>query len=74
MNLIRFILISVIFYLILRSIINVFNILAGKKKNDDTNTRYNRNPKQNKYKIAKDDVIEANFEEIENADKPKEKS
>ncbi|PKL81900.1 MAG: hypothetical protein CVV24_12895 [Ignavibacteriae bacterium HGW-Ignavibacteriae-3] len=63
MNLIRIILWAVIIYLIFSTIRNLFRYLssAGKSgKNGETKKK-----KQGKYKIEKEDVIEAHFEEID---------
>ncbi len=72
MSLLRFILYSMIFYLVLRTIKNVINYLAPKKNNSD---KKNVNPAPSKYKIEKEDVIEAHFEELNSAksENPKEK-
>lgn len=72
MSLLRLILWSLIFYLIIRTIKNVMNFLAPNKNNPpkkDVNTT------SSKYKIDKEDVIEAHFEDLNSAksENPKEK-
>lgn len=71
MSLIRFILWSLIFYLVFRTIRNVINALSPKKNTQPQNKMQSA---PSKYKIEKDDVIDADFEEIKNSDKSKDKS
>jgi len=73
MSLLRFILWSLIFYLVLRTIKNVMNFLSPNKNNPP---KKNVNTTPSKYKIDKEDVIEAHFEELDStkSENPKEKS
>lgn len=73
MSLLRFILYSLIFYLVLRAIKNVVNFLSPNKNNP---SKKKVNTTSSKYKIGKEDVIEAHFEELDSAksEKPKDKS
>ena len=73
MSLLRFILYSLIFYLVLRTIKNVINFFTLNKGNTP---KKNVDTTSSKYKIDKEDVIEAHFEELDSAksENPKEKS
>ncbi len=74
MSLLRLILWSLIFYLIFNTARNVLRFLSSNRtqKNPDEV----KQQKQGKYKIEKEDVIDAHFEEIdqEKSDKQKENS
>lgn len=73
MSLLRFILWSLIFYLVIKTIKNVMNYLSPNKNNP---SKKNVDTTHSKYKIDKEDVIEAHFEELDSAksENPKEKS
>jgi len=64
MSLLRLILWSLLFYLGFRVIKNVMNYLAPNKTNPPPK---NVNTVHSKYKIDKEDVIEAHFEELDSA-------
>lgn len=74
MSLLRLILWSLIFYLIFNTARNVLRFLSSNRtqKNPDEV----KQQKQGKYKIEKEDVIDAHFEEIDQdkSDKQKENS
>ncbi len=71
MSLLRFILYSLIFYLVIRTIRNVMNYFSPNKNVPPKNV----NTASSKYKIDKEDVIEAHFEDLNSAksENPKEK-
>jgi len=73
MTLLRFILWSLIFYLVFRTIKNVMSFLTSNKNNPPAKKV---NTTASKYKIDKEDVIEAHFEELDStkSENPKEKS
>ena len=72
MSLLKFILYSLLFYLVIRTIKNVMNFLAP---NRNTPPKKNVNTASSKYKIDKEDVIEAHFEDLNSpkSENPKEK-
>lgn len=74
MSLLRLILWATIFYLIFNTARNVLRFLSSNKPQKEQNEV--KQNKQGKYKIEKDDVIDAHFEEIdqEKSDKQKENS
>jgi len=72
MALLRFILYSIIFYVVVKTIRSVMNYLSPNKNKP----RNNVNTAPSKYKIDKEDVIEAHFEELdsEKSENSKDKS
>lgn len=74
MSLLRLILWSLIFYLIFNTARNVLRFLSSNKPPKDLGEV--KQQRQGKYKIEKEDVIDAHFEEIdqEKSDKQKENS
>ena len=73
MSLLRLILWSLVFYVIYKTVANVFKFFAASPGNSD---KPNIVQKPSKYNIGKDDVIDANFEEINSnkKEKPKDNS
>lgn len=63
MTLLRLFLWLIIFYLIVRTVRNVMKIFSTQNKNTPQNEV--KRQKQSKYRIEKEDVIDAHFEEIE---------
>ncbi|MEW6703108.1 MAG: hypothetical protein AB1298_10390 [Bacteroidota bacterium] len=74
MSLLRIILWSIIFYLVYRTAKNLIKLFFSSGSVKDENKI--KRQKQTKYKIEKDDVIDAHFEDIDStkSDKPKENS
>lgn len=73
MSLLRIILWSLVFYVVIKTIGNVFKFFAASA-GSTSNSHVAEKP--SKYSIAKDDVIEAHFEEIDSnkSEKPKDNS
>jgi hypothetical protein len=73
MSLLRLILWSLVFYVVIKTISNVFKFFAASTSSPSNSNTMGR---PSKYTIGKDDVIEAHFEEIDSnkSEKPKENS
>ena len=70
MSLLRIILFAVVFYFIFKMIKAIIRIFSENSKEKDTfvNTNYKRNQRS---KIDKKDVIDADFEELDDKEKEK---
>ncbi len=73
MSLLRLILWLLVFYVVIKTIGNVFKFFAAGTSNS---ANQNVGQKPSKYKIEKDDVIDAHFEDIDSnkSEKPKDNS
>jgi hypothetical protein len=71
MSFIRFVIWTLLFFLVYRIIGNVMKVVRGYNAKTKNEVKPNKN---SKYQIKKDDVIDAHFEEInsKNSDKSKE--
>lgn len=74
MSFIRIILLSILIYLFYKTVKNVIKFLTSGKSKSGSNEVGRK--KKSKYKIEKEDVIDAHFEEIssDKTDKQKENS
>lgn len=61
MSLIRFIILFIVGYFIYKGVKYIFGLMASRQ-----NQKFRRNTKQNGSKIDRKDIIDADFEEIEN--------
>lgn len=64
MGIIRIILWALLFYLILRTAKNIINIITSNKVGEKKSSTFK--PYKSKYNIRKEDVIDAEYEEINN--------
>jgi hypothetical protein len=71
MSLLRIILWSLIIYLVLRTVKNVAKVLGWNKSNSPKRETVKKS--ESKYRIKKEDVIEAEYEEITDSDSNKTK-
>lgn len=71
MSLLRIILWSIIIYLLYNTAKNVLRFLISSKPKSDSNEI--KQQKKTKYKIEKEDVIDAHFEEIDSSKSDKQK-
>ena len=62
MSLLRFLLWSLIFYLIFRTMKNIYIAVTGSKNNEEQTVKVKKAAKP--YRIKSEDIIEAQFEEI----------
>jgi hypothetical protein len=73
MSLLRFILWSLVFYVIYKTVANIFKFFSAAPQ---SSSAPNVSSKPSKYNIGKEDVIEAHFEDIDSnkSEQPKENS
>lgn len=64
MGLLRIILWGLLFYLVLKTAKNIMGILASSKSGDKKTSSFK--PYKSKYNIRKEDVIDAEYEDLSN--------
>lgn len=64
MGLLRILLWALLFYLVLKTAKNIMSIFASNKNSEKKNNTFR--PYKSKYNIRKEDVIDAEYEEINN--------
>lgn len=72
MGLLRIILWALLFYLVLKTAKNIMGILASNKTSDKKTSTFK--PYKSKYNIRKEDVIDAEYEDLTNNGKDNSKN
>ena len=60
-----------IFYLAFKAIKYFVQMLSGPKEGEEVKSSFNRKKEKNKFSINREDIIEADFEEIKESDSEK---
>ncbi len=69
MKLFQILLYGFLFYLAFKAIKYVIQMVAGPKENKRGNSTFTKKNEKSKFDINREDIIEADFEEIKESDK-----